>query len=100
MTLRLIVESAAEEDILEAFHWYEAQSSGLGDRFLDSLDSAFLLVIENPDAFPSIIEDVRRTLTTTFPYLVFFTSSEESIHILAVIHAAQNPDYIASRLDA
>ena len=100
MNPRLIVDPPAEDDILDAFRWYEARSPGLGDRFLDSLDTAFQLVAENPAAFPSVIDDVHRTLTKTFPYLVFFTSSEEAIHILAVIHAAQDPDYIASRLDA
>ena len=100
MTLRLIVDPAAEDDILDAFLWYEARNPGLGNRFLDSLDSAFQLAVKNPASFPSVIEDVRRTLTRTFPFLVFFTSSEESIHILAVIHAAQDLDYIASRLNA
>ena len=67
MTPRLIVDPAAEDDILGAFRWYEARNPGLGDRFLDSLDSAFQLVVENPAAFPSVIDDVRRTLIRTFP---------------------------------
>ena len=100
MTHSLVVDPAAEADILEAFRWYEESSYGLGNRFLDSLDSAFQLIIDNPVAFPNVIEDVRRTLTKTFPYLVFFTATEESIYILAVIHASQDPDYIASRVDA
>jgi plasmid stabilization system protein ParE len=100
VTLRLVVDPAAEVDILEAFRWYEISSLGLGNRFLDSLDSAFQSIIDNPVAFPNVIEDVRRTLTKTFPYLVFFTANEESVYILAVIHASQDPDYITSRLDA
>ena len=67
MTLRLIVDPAAEDDIFDAYRWYEDRRLGLGERFLDSLDDAFQLVADNPIAFPSVIEDVRRTLTRTFP---------------------------------
>ena len=98
MTRQLFVVSAAENDILDAYHWYEARSQGLGDRFLDSLDSAFQVMLRNPTAFPRVLKDVHRSLTRTFPYLIFFTSSEDSVHVLAVVHAAQDPEYIASRL--
>jgi len=100
MTTRLTVDPAAEEDILDAYSWYEARSPGLGAKFLNSLDATFEIVIENPAAFPVVVEEVRRTITRTFPYLIFYTSNGDSIHILGVIHAAQDPDFVAARLDA
>ena len=98
--MSLIVVPAAEDDVLDAYTWYEDKSAGLGNRFLDSLDDAFQLILENPVAFPSVIDEVRRTVTRTFPYLVFFTHDDVAIYILAVIHAAQDPGYVASRLNA
>jgi plasmid stabilization system protein ParE len=43
---------------------------------------------------------IRRCVLHVFPYLVFYTLSRECIGILAVIHASQDPSYIADRLDA
>jgi hypothetical protein len=36
----------------------------------------------------------------TFPYLVFYTFDADAVHVLAVIHAAQDPAYIKARLGA
>ena len=43
---------------------------------------------------------IRRCVLHVFPYLVFYTLLDDRIEILAVIHASQDPSYIAERLDA
>ena len=98
MTLRLVVEPAAEKDIFYGFRWYEDRQVGLGLRFLEALEELFDLILENPRLFVEVIPSVRRSVTNTFPYLVFYTFENDLIHILAVIHAAQDPEYIAKRL--
>lgn len=37
MTLVLVVEPAAEEDIFTGYRWYENRRLGLGEKFLESL---------------------------------------------------------------
>ena len=98
MNLHLVVEPAAEEDILYGYRWYEDRRVGLGLKFLDALDVLFGRILENPLLYLEAIPGVRRSVSRTFPYMIFYTCESESIHILAVIHAAQNPDYIAERL--
>lgn len=39
MSHRLTVQPKAENDALRAYHWYEAELSGLGLQFLDALDT-------------------------------------------------------------
>jgi plasmid stabilization system protein ParE len=81
MSWKLLVKSSAESDILDGFVDFEERLDGLGKRFLDEVG-------------------IRRSITHIFPHLVFYTIEKETIFILAVIHAAQDPKYIASRLIA
>jgi toxin ParE1/3/4 len=41
----------AEDDILEGYVWYEQQSSGLGEEFLEALDNAHQAILQNPAAY-------------------------------------------------
>jgi len=98
MNLMLVVEPAAEEDILNGYRWYEDRRAGLGVKFLEALEVLFDHILENPLLYIEAIPGVRRSVTKTFPYLVFFAFERDTVHILAVIHAAQNPNYISERL--
>jgi plasmid stabilization system protein ParE len=100
MTHRLIVEAGAEDDIDVAYRWYEEQSNGLGGRFLDEIESCFRRVSLNPLSYPEVEASIRRALPHVFPYLVLFTLHGQTVHVLAVVHAAQDPAYIADRLGA
>jgi plasmid stabilization system protein ParE len=100
MSYRLIVDPGAESDIDFAYRWYEARSQDLGTRFLDEIEDCFDRVIVNPMSYPEVEAGIRRALPHAFPYLVFYTLEGDSLHVLAVIHAAQDPAYIAQRLGA
>ena len=96
----LVVEPAAEQDILLGYRWYEDRRIGLGSDFLEALDFTFSQILENPLLFTKVIPGIRRSVTRTFPYLVFYVYENDTVHILAVVHAAQNPLYVAERFDA
>lgn len=38
----------AEEDMLDAYVWYEQQKSGLGEEFLECLEKARQAILRNP----------------------------------------------------
>ena len=100
MNRQLVVEPEAEADILDGYLWYEEQLSGLGSRFIEELDATFDSILLNPRSYPEVIPGIRRSLTRIFPYLAFYTLNDETIHILALIHAAQEPKYITERIGA
>ena len=46
-----------------------------------------------PELFPCILrprDGMRRVLTERFPYRVFFTVVDETLHVHAVLHGAQD----------
>jgi len=98
MNFVLVVEPVAEEDIHFAYRWYEERRVGLGVKFLVALEASFDHILENPLLYIEAIPGVRRSVTRTFPYLVFYSIERNTVHTLAVIHAAQSPNYIAERV--
>ncbi len=92
MSRRLFLLPGAQDDIAAAAAWYASSRSGLGRAFLAKIDDLFRRVVEAPDQFPTIEPGVRRGLTRRFPYCVYFSTSENRVDVLAVIHLHRDPD--------
>lgn len=96
----LIVTKVAEADLLDGYRSYEEKQRGLGLRYLDEIEATFDRIASNPFHCQEVEPDIRRAVVHIFPYLVSYTFDEESVHVLVVIHGAQDPAYINERLDA
>lgn len=97
MRPRFLVEPEAEAELDEAFIWYEGRAAGLGSEFLRALRAAFALIRRNPDQFPRVRGDIRRTLVRRFPYAVYYVVDPEQISVLAVVHTRRHPRRWQSR---
>ena len=51
MTFKLIIKEEAQLEVIEAFLYYERKQSGLGDLFLDHLNSYFKWIKNYPFHF-------------------------------------------------
>ena len=91
MTYPLILRPEAEEDLLDAYRWYDERVSDLGLRFLESVERTLTQVENNPQAFAEVHEGVRRALIRAFPYGVYFSLEGERIVILAIVHSSRHP---------
>ena len=100
MSRELIVTSEAEADILDGFQSYEGKQPGLGSRFLDEIEQALNRIALNPYLYQEVEAEIRRAVVHTFPYLVFYIFDEDAVHVLAVIHGAQDPTYVVARIGA
>lgn len=99
MKYEIIIRPEAEQDLLEAFEWYESRRKGLGHDFLLQVEAGFKLIARNPNVSSEIYYNVRRYLVKRFPYKIFFLMKESQILILAVIHSRRNPAWINKRLN-
>lgn len=64
--------TAAVADVAEARDWYDLQRPGLGDEFIDAVDSAVDSILEFPDAHPIAYRSSRRFLLARFPYCLYY----------------------------
>jgi plasmid stabilization system protein ParE len=88
---KLIVKPFAEEDASKAAIWYNNKSEGLGNEFLLVLDAKINEIQRNPNHFQGIYKNIRRALTSRFPYGIFFIVESDIIYILAILHTSRNP---------
>lgn len=88
----IIVKPSAEADIADAIAWYNSKREGLGTEFLVALDAKIHEIRKNPNHFQLIYQNIRRALTSRFPFGVFFVIENQKIIVLAVQHTSRNPE--------
>lgn len=81
----------AQQEIEDAFNWYNYQTEGLGYKFLDELDRAVRRAASFPKSCIEIESDLRRCLLARFPYGLIYGLDNEDVVIIAVAHLHRNP---------
>ena len=94
---------AASFELADASDWYETRAIGLGDRFLDEVESAFALIEENQELgsvwlLEGMPPNVRHFPLQTFPYSIVYVL-EPHLVVVAMAHESQEPRYWIDRLD-
>ena len=95
--MRIEILDEAEADLIEGFHFYERQETGLGWYFLDSLfsdiDSLLLYA-----GMHSLVYGYHRCLAKRFPFAVYYSIEREIIRVHAVLDCRRNPSWTRKRL--
>ena len=102
MRRALRAQEEATRELEHAAQWYEERRSGLGKRFLASVDNTLDQVRRFPEAgapVPRVPADltVRRAPVKGFPYHLVYLETAEAIQILAIAHDRRSPGYWLSR---
>ncbi len=95
---RFCVRCSAATDISEARAWYEAEQSGLGNSFLDAVQSALDGLVAGPLRYPVAVRDARRVLVARFPYSIYFRLHNDEIRVIGVLHQHRDPRLLKRRL--
>jgi len=98
MAVELIFAPEVEQDLREAFDWYQERRPGLGEEFLTCVDACIQAICRNPEIQTLIYKDYRRGLLRRFPYSVFYESSGNTVTVYCIFHNSQDPDKWRRRL--
>lgn len=79
MRHRAIIRPEAENDLKEAFSWYEDKRQGLGHDFLLQVDAGLRFIERNPKISPPEYKGVRKYLIKRFPYKIIYLLEKERI---------------------
>lgn len=93
MTYQLIFRDKVAEEIREAYEWYEKQRAGLGDKFLDELEKAFMLLKSNPQYFSFVYKSRRRLIIKKYPYKIIYEIFDRNVVVFAVRHSKQKDKF-------
>lgn len=99
MKVRILAEAQAE--IEAALQYLNAQTQGLGSRFLNELAAALAAIEARPLSFATVEtlpgSPHRRALLATFRYSVVFEVLDHEILVVAVAHASRAANYWRDR---
>ncbi len=88
--------SQAEDELSDAYDWYEEQQTGLGNKFYDEISHYLNLIEDNPYYFPvKYTEGLRSASLNKFPFLILYWIEEADniIFVLSIFHTSRNPKY-------
>ena len=98
MAAELIIASETEQDIAEAYAWYEGRRTGLGEELLSCVDACMEEIRSTPEMHAVDHENYRRGLVRRFPYAVFYEYAEGTVTVYGVFHTSRDPDKWRQRL--
>jgi toxin ParE1/3/4 len=84
----------AEQEITDAYTWYESQQSGLGGRFLNQIDYYLDLIGSIPYQYPSRFGQALHVAPNkTFPYLIVYwvEEAQQIILVTSIFHTSRKP---------
>jgi toxin ParE1/3/4 len=86
----------AENELSDAYDWYEEQQLGLGSRLFNEVNHYLQLVEKNPFHFPvKYQQELRTAPLKIFPYLVIYWIDERksTIFVTSIFHTSRKPIY-------
>ncbi len=87
----------ALQEYQQSTRYYAERDPALAHRFVECVEEAISRVLESPNRWRILEDDVRRCLTHVFPYGVLYTIEPDFILIVAVMHCSREPGYWKQR---
>ena len=91
MKITFLEEAKYELD--EAIDYYDLQSPGLGQQFLQEILNTLDRVASFPQAWHPLSENTKRCQTTRFPYGLIYSVLENEILIISVSNLHREPTH-------
>lgn len=95
--MKVQILDEAEQDLVQAYRFYENRSPGLGNYFLDSLTAD----IDSLQWFAGIhshFGNYYRLLSRRFPFAVYYKIENEMARIYAILDCRRDPIRVQNRL--
>ncbi len=98
MNRSISIHEMAENELNDDADFYDLESPGLGETFINEIQKAIDLIARFPEASPLIRGRIRRKILLKFPYALIYSLRVNEIRILAVAHQKRRPIYWRGRL--
>lgn len=104
MTYNLRIRVEAEQDLSEAYHYYQDCRAGLGDEFLLCIEATLATITRQPSLYVSVHRNVHRgnvyrALIHRFPFGVFYFVEDDHIIVVAFMHMRRSPQFWRERVN-
>ena len=97
--MRIRIFDSAKLDLVDGFSFYEAQASGVGRYFLDSLYSDIDSLALCAGIHRKNTKGLHWMLSKRFPYAIYYTVADDLVSVHAILDCRQDPGRIEDRLN-
>ena len=97
MSLPIVFRRIARLELDESIAWYDAQQPGLGVQFAAEIETLLKRIGDSPQQFRHIRNQIRRAVSTRFPYTIHYITEKDRIVVLAIFHVKRNPTQLEDR---
>ena len=87
-----------QQELRDAYLWFESNAEGLGEDLLQELDQSYLVIQQIPMTWPAVAPGIRRYLLKRFPYGVLYKVDDQGIQVVAIMHLSRRPGYWQKRV--
>lgn len=94
----VVFHPEADAEVIESAKWYESRVPDLGASFLDEVDAALSRISSAPEAFGTVLRQIRMHLLHRFPYGIIYRVETDRILVIAVMHLHRDPNYWQGRV--
>ncbi len=70
-SFKIELSEDAEKDFDASIEYYLNISNQLALNFLNCIDGAFNMIVENPNTFPKVYNDIRKFVVKKFPFVIY-----------------------------
>jgi toxin ParE1/3/4 len=91
------IRPEAEEDLKEAYSYFEQCKSGLGADLILCIEDSLSKISRNLDQDPKIHKTLHRALVRRFLYGVFYKIHGDIVIVFAIMHCPIKPNKWISR---
>ena len=88
----------ADAEFQDTIVYLDTQSEGLGDSFIDDVESAIRHVLQYPESGNPVSAHVRKWVLSRFPYNLLYVVEGDGILVVAVAPHKRRPNYWRKRL--
>ena len=88
----------AKSELIDSALFYDNRNPGLGERFLNAVEAAERMILENPLRGQPYEAGTRKLRVKKFPFSVVYKEFSDFIMVFAVAHFSRKPGYWADRL--
>jgi plasmid stabilization system protein ParE len=80
-----------EQDLMEAYDWYEEKVHGLGEELIRTFYSLSGELDQVAYHYQVVYDGFRRRLLHKFPYAIYFRIEENQVIVFGLFHCARDP---------
>ncbi|MCW8900259.1 MAG: type II toxin-antitoxin system RelE/ParE family toxin [Gammaproteobacteria bacterium] len=88
----------AKYELDDAIDYYNFESPGLGEQFLQEILNALDRILNYPKVWHPLSENTRRCQTRRFPYGIIYSILENEILIISVSNLHREPTHWKDRV--